>query len=168
MGELVMNQPAAWRHNGEKDKEPLHYTACGLDDIYLKSGYEIVKTPHGEGVAIKKLDELHLAIGCNLAERKKLLSAKELRFLRKHMDLTQSELGKLLGLTSQQVARWEKGESEISGSAEFLLRAYFIQHAGGTLNLQELVSALDEIDAPANEKSFFAKTATGWHAQMAA
>lgn len=163
-----MNKPAAWRHNGEKDKKPLHYTACGLDDIYLMSGYEFVKSPHGEGVAIKNLDELHLAIGCNLAKHKKVLSAKELRFLRKHMDLTQSELGKLLGLTSQQVARWEKGESYISGSAEFLLRAYFIQHAGGKLNLQELVNALDEIDATPNEKSFFAKTETGWRAQEAA
>lgn len=163
-----MNQPAAWRHNGEKDKEPLHYTACGLDDIYLMSGYEIVKTTHGHGISVKNLDELHVAIGCNLARRKKVLSAKELRYLRKHMNLTQSELGKLLGLTSQQVARWEKSESEISGSADVLLRAYFIQHAGGELDLQELVSALDEIDAPTREKSFFAKTASGWHAQMTA
>lgn len=163
-----MNQPAAWRRNGEKDKEPLHYTACGLDDIYLVSGYENVKTPHGTGVAIKNLDDLHLAIGFNLVKRKKVLSAKELRFLRKHMNLTQSELGKLLGLTSQQVARWEKGESDISGSAEFLLRAYFIQHAGGALNLQELVSALDEIDAMPDEKSFFTNTKKGWRAQKAA
>ena len=163
-----MKKPAGWRHNNEKDKKPLHYTACGLDDIYLMSGYAVVKTAHGDGTSIKNLDELHLAIGRNLAERKKVLSAKELRFLRKHMNLTQSELGKLLGLTSQQVARWEKDESDISGAAEFLLRAYFIQHAGGILNLQKLVSALDEIDAPAHAKSFFAKTASGWHPKMAA
>ncbi len=163
-----MKKTVAWRHGGEKDQAPLHYTACGLDDVYLMSGYEIVKTSHGEGTAIKKLDDLHLAIGRNLAERKKVLSAKELRFLRTHMNLTQSELGKLLGLTSQQVARWEKDESDISGAAEFLLRAYFIEHAGGSLNLQELVRGLDENDAPAHEKSFFAKTARGWRAQMAA
>lgn len=163
-----MKKAVAWRHGGETDKDPLHYTACGLDDVYLMSGYEIVKTSHGEGTAIKKLDELHLAIGRNLSERKKVLSAKELRFLRIHMNLTQSELGKLLGLTSQQVARWEKGESDISGAAEFLLRAYFIQHAGGNLNLQELVRGLDENDAPTLEKSYFVKTAKGWRAQIAA
>ena len=163
-----MKKTVAWRHSGESDKEPLHYTACGLDDVYLMSGYEIVKTSHGEGTAIKKLDELHLAIGRNLSERKNVLSAKELRFLRIHMNLTQPELGKLLGLTSQQVARWEKGESDISGAAEFLLRAYFIQHAGGNLNLQELVRGLDENDASPQERSFFAKTTRGWRAQIAA
>lgn len=163
-----MKRAVTWRHQGETDKDPLHYTACGLDDIYLMSGYEVVKTSHGEGTAIKKLDDLHLAIGRNLAERKKILSAKELRFLRVHMDLTQSELGKLLGLTSQQVARWEKGESDISGAAEFLLRGYFIQHAGGSLNLQELVRGLDENDASTQGKRFFAKTVKGWCAQIAA
>ena len=163
-----MKKAVAWRHGGETDKDRLHYTACGLDDVYLMSGYEIVNTSHGEGTAIKKLDELHLAIGRNLAERKKVLSAKELRFLRIHMNLTQSELGKLLGLTSQQVARWEKGESDISGAAEFLFRAYFIQHAGGNLNLQDLVRGLDENDASTQEKRFFAKTAKGWRAQIAA
>ena len=165
---LVMKKAVAWRHGGETDKDLLHYTACGLDDVYLMSGYEIVKTAHGEGTAIKKLDELHLAIGRNLAERKKVLSAKELRFLRTHMNLTQFELGKLLGLTSQQVAGWEKDECDISGAAEFLLRAYFIQHGGGNLNLQELGCGLDENDASTQEKSFFAQTAKGWRAQIAA
>lgn len=102
-----------------KNKKPLHYTACGLDDIYLMSGYEIVKTSHGEGTAINKLDELHLAIDRNLAERKKVLSAKALRFLRKHMNLTQSELGKLLGLTSQQVARWKRMRATFQERANF-------------------------------------------------
>ena len=54
-----------------------------------------------------------------------------------------------------QVARWKKEECDISGTAEFRLCAYFIQYAGGSLDLQALVSNLDEIDAPAYEKSFF-------------
>ena len=163
-----MKQPTAWRHNGEKDKVPLHYTDCGLDDIYLMSGYESVETPYGDGISIKNLDQLHLAIGLNLAKRKKVLSANELRFLRKHMDLTQSDMGKLLGLTSQQVARWEKTESQISGAADFLLRALFIQHAGGKLNLQKLVSELEQLDSRNDEKSFYVPTTEGWQAQIAA
>ena len=163
-----MKQPAAWRHHGEKDKTPLHYTDCGLDNVYLVSGYEIENTPYGEGLAIKNLDQLHTAIGYNLSSQKKVLSGKELRFLRKQMNRTQSDLGKFLGLSSQQVARWEKGESEISGSADLLVRALFIQYAGAELDLQKLAKSLEETDAPLSEKSFYEKTLQGWRYKKAA
>jgi DNA-binding transcriptional regulator YiaG len=163
-----MNQPAAWRHRGEKEKAPLHYTDCGLDDVYLVSGYEVRQTPYGEGLTVKNLDELHKAIGCNLAKQKKVLSNRELRFLRRQMGLTQSDLGKLLGLSSQQVARWEKGDSEISGPADLLVRALFIQHAGGKLDLQKLAAFLEEMDAPVSEKVCFESTAHGWRLKKAA
>jgi len=161
-------KPNPWTYRGEEEKNPLHYTECGLDDVYLKGGYVIEKTPHGEGLSIKNLDGLHKAIGCYLTTQKKALSGKELRFLRKEMDLTQSDLGKLLGLSSQQVARWEKGESDISGSADVLVRGLYIQHVGGNLDLQKLMTALDEIDAPINEKTFFEKTSHGWKYAKAA
>lgn len=165
-----MKRPSEWRHAREKDKEPLHYTDCGLDDVYLLSGYEREQTPYGDGISIKNLDQLHIAIGCYLTRQKKALSGKELRFLRKQLDLTQSHLGKMLGLNSpQQVARWEKGESEISGAADILIRALFIQHAGGHLDLKGLVKALEDLDTPmTDEKSFFEKTPDGWKARLAA
>jgi len=159
---------AAWTHEGEKEKTPLHYTQCGLDDIYLLSGYERVKTAYGEGLSIKNADQLHKAIGWHLASQTKTLSGKELRFLRKQMNLTQSDLAKLLGLISQQVARWEKGECEISGPADRLIRALFIQLAGGELRLEELVKALDELDAPLEQKSYFVNNGREWHAKKAA
>lgn len=165
---MLNTKRKAWRHVGERDKEPLHYTDCGLDDVYLLSGYEVHDTPHGEGISVKNLDQLHVAIGCYLASKRKVLASKELRFMRKQMDLTQTELGRLLGLTSQQVARWEKGESEISGAADVLIRALFIQHAGNELDLKALVSSLDEIDALVSEKSFFEETSNGWRALKAA
>lgn len=155
------------RLKGEADKEPLHYPDCGLDDVYLLSGYEVIKTPYGEGLSIKNLDGLHNAIGCSLARDKKTLSGKELRFLRKHMDLTQSELGKLLGLSSQQVARWEKGESQIKGPAELLLRVLFLEHTCGKINIQKILSALEERDAPLTESLVFENTGEEWRKKAA-
>jgi len=160
-------KPTKWRHKGEADKDPLHYTACGLDDVYLLSGYEVEKTSEGEGISIKKLELLHKAIGCSLVKEKKVLSGKELRFLRKQMDLSQAELGALVGLTSQQVARWEKGESEISGAADVVLRLLYIEHAGGTINMRDLVERLNEMDSSIEEKFFFEKTAQGWKSKAA-
>jgi DNA-binding transcriptional regulator YiaG len=157
-----------WSHKGEKPQPPLHYTDCGLDDVYLVSGYEIVKTHDDEGIAVKNLDELHKAIGCYLAFHKKALAPKELRFLRKQMNLTQSDLGRLIGLSSQQVARWEKAVCEITGPADRLLRALYIQYVGNKLDLQKLAVELEEVDSRMNEKAYFAKTAQGWEQRKAA
>ena len=157
-----------WQHNDEKLKKPLHYPECGLDDVYLVSGYGVVKTPYGKGIVVKNVDALLRAIGCRLATEKKALTGKELRFLRKQMSLTQSELGQIVGLNSQQVARWEKGEYEIPGPAERLVRLLFIQHDGGNVDLRQLLRKLEERDAPATETLIFEKTAKGWHAKKAA
>ena len=157
-----------WKHKGEKIKAPLHYRECGLDDVYLVSGYEIVKTPYGKGVAVKNVDGLLRAIGRQLATEKKVLTGKELRFLRKQMDLTQAELGHFVDLSSQQVARWEKGEYEIPGAAETLVRQLFIEHIGGKLDLRDLLRQLAEQAAPTKEGFLFENTAKGWHTKRAA
>src|SRR5665213_898778 len=103
----------------------------GLDDVYLCSGYEQV--PNGDGtfdITVHDQDGLHRAIGEFLVREKKALSGKELRFLRRQMDVTQSELATLLGTTDQAVARWEKEQTRISGVADTLLRVIYLGHIG--------------------------------------
>ena len=75
-----------WKLNGEPAKEPYHYKGCGLDDVYLVSGYDVDETPYGSGVRIRHLDKLHEAIGLYLVSSRKVLSGKELRFLRMKME----------------------------------------------------------------------------------
>jgi len=122
------------------------YKGCGLDDIYLLNGYDVVNTEHGVGVAVRDIDGLHRVIGENLVTKKKELLGKELRFLRKEMDLTQTELGRFIGLSSQQVARWEK-QSVISQPADYLLRKLYLEHINGKVSLRELVEKLDDKDS---------------------
>jgi hypothetical protein len=38
---------SAVHQSGEAAKPPYRYTLCGLDDVYLMSGYEIKVTEHG-------------------------------------------------------------------------------------------------------------------------
>lgn len=158
-----------WKHKGAEIKEPLHYTACGLEDVYLLSGYDKVETPHGIGLSIKNLDGLHKAIGCYLVMQKKTLNGKEIRFLRKHLDLTQSELGKLVGVTSQQVARWEKDQSPISGAAEALVRVLFLeQFKNKTIKVRDILESLEEKDDTLHKKQEFINTTQGWQPKVAA
>lgn len=46
------------------------YTSCGLDGIFLKSGYSIIETAYGEGVAIDDLEGLHTAIATDIIKQR--------------------------------------------------------------------------------------------------
>lgn len=111
---------------GEAASDPYLYKGCGLDGIYLVNGYEFAEHDGERHVSIFDVEGLHQAIGRHLVESRKGLSPKEIRFLRNTMSLSQSKMAALLGNNSQSVARWEKGECEIPGTAEKLLRAVFM------------------------------------------
>lgn len=106
--------------------ERYRYGACGLDGIYLVNGYTKEVHDGEEHVTIADVDGLHKAIGRHLVVHRKALAPKEVRFLRNTLGLTQAELADRLGNTSQSVARWEKGECEVPGASEKLLRALFL------------------------------------------
>ncbi|MEX2647743.1 MAG: helix-turn-helix domain-containing protein [Alphaproteobacteria bacterium] len=159
-----MSELRQWRLRGQRMKKPLHYTMCGLDDVYLVNGYRRHRTSEGLGVSITNLDGLHQAIGRSMVERKKLLNGKEVRFLRTQMDLTQSELARLIGCDAQQIARYEKGENKIPGPADRLLRMIYLHHFGGGLDVRDILEALDQMDARLDESQVFRVTSEGWQA----
>lgn len=151
-----------WHHAGEKPKAPYHYTACGLDDVYLMSGYEIEETPYGKGVSIKNADDLHKAIGMFLVRNKKNLSGKELRFLRHQMDRTQSELARLLGTSAQMVARYEKEDCEMPGPADRILRLLYSEHMEREIQVRDLLTILDQMDDRQATKMVFERNNGDW------
>jgi len=144
--------------------EPLQYTWCGLDDVYLLSGYELVQTEDGIDTIIHDIDGLHRAIGECLVEHKKALNGKDVRFLRKQMNLTQNDLGRLMSTSDQTVARWEKGEYPIPGPEETLLRVVYAADTKGHVNVREFIEELRALDAPPKEKMVFTDTPMGWKA----
>ena len=99
-----------------------HYTECGLDNVWLDGGVKHHKTAYGPGVSIDDVDGLDAVIANWIVERKSYWSGRELRFLRKRLDLSQKGLADLLGYSDQQVRRWEKGEAEMPSPASRLLR----------------------------------------------
>jgi DNA-binding transcriptional regulator YiaG len=159
-----------WSYSGQSDRKPLQYTDCGLDDVYLVSGYEWVDTPEGKALVIKELDKLLRAIGVHLVTEKKVLNAKEVRFLRKELNMTQAELARYAGLTHQQVARWEKGESEITDSAAAILRLLYLDHySGKRFRIRKLLDKIIETDATTDQRrAVFQKTEDGWEPAVAA
>jgi DNA-binding transcriptional regulator YiaG len=135
----------------EEVREPYHYKACGLDNIYLLNGYHFEEHDGERHAFVHGVDELHKAIGRHIVLNRKGLSGREVKFLRNTLDLTQSELASDLGSNAQSIARWEKGQTEIPGDAEKLLRVLFFAKLATNDELIELrnfiLSRLSELDA---------------------
>jgi transcriptional regulator with XRE-family HTH domain len=107
------------------DGTPLHYTASGLDNVYLVNGYTIEDDPdYGRIVTIHEEDDLLRAIGCSIISRPRALTGSEFRFLRKIMEDTQEELAEAFGVNVQTIANYEKGK-KIPGASDRLIRMMF-------------------------------------------
>ena len=56
------------------------------------------------------------------------MNGKELKVIRKRLKLTQVEIAKLVGVTSNTIARWERGIVKISEPAARLILSMKSQH----------------------------------------
>ncbi len=159
------------RYGQENEQTPFHYTASGLDNVYLLGGYLLEKTSYGDAVTINNIKELHQAIGIHLIGLPRPLSSKEFRFLRKEIGASQQKFGDMLGgLDGQTIARYEKGETAINGSSERLSRMVYAMNLMDRNDLQEMVQSIkDAFDSKLNEDEagiYLNETSDGWLEQV--
>lgn len=123
--------------------EVLHYTDCGLDNIYLSNGFERESHEGEDYISIHNMDGLHIVL------EKTAPNGGEVRFLRTEMGLSQQELGAKLGVSDQSVARWEKGHTDIPGTAIFSFKVLYIfsitPEDERNVILEEFIEALDDL-----------------------
>ena len=100
-----------------------HYLESGLPNVWLANGYRIEQTPYGEGVAIDDVEGLQASIAEALIESQARLSGAAFRFPRYELELSQREIGALIGADPQAVKRWEKTASKVvPGPADRMTR----------------------------------------------
>ena len=107
-----------------------HFKACGLDNVFLKNGYQITNSASGSGVSIDELDTLLSAIAMRIVESERPIQAAEFKYLRLELDLTQETLGKLLDKSGQSIALFEKGKQPIPRLVDVALRNYYCESKG--------------------------------------
>jgi putative transcriptional regulator len=124
-----MSEPASFYIKGRKRMaEAFHYTAIGLDNIYLLNGVTVEATAYGPMVRIDNVNGLHHAIGLHIVEKAELMTGREFRFLRKQLELTQEELAKIMRVTYPTIANYEKGETASLGPADPLMRDLYLRN----------------------------------------
>jgi len=99
------------------------YEASGLPHVTLV-GVEVRRCAGcgAEEVVIPKLDQLHMALVRAVIERPARLAPQEIRFLRKHLGWSGSELARHMGVTPESVSRWENAREPMGPVADRLLR----------------------------------------------
>lgn len=141
-----------------------HYLESGLRNVWLKNGFRMQKTPYGDAVAIEDIKGLHEAIALHLIEKPSRLKGTEVRFLRKEMDMSQSGIGALLGVSAQTIALWEKGKAKVTVPSDRLLRLIVKGNYCGDVDVKELIEQLNQQDeADFNDKKMvFAESRKTW------
>jgi len=130
-------------------KHLYHFLGSGLPNVYLANGYTIENdSEYGELVTIEKQTELMLTIAFRLAVKPDKLTGAEFRYLRKRMELSQSDLGTELRLNEQTIANYEK-HSGAAGAADIAIRYLFLAHVSEDFELaQELRFEAEDLMKP--------------------
>lgn len=149
-------------HTECAEKAPFHYRACGLDNVYLRSGYD-QRTVGGETyTSVQGADDLHLAIAEHLVLRRKVLRGQEVRFLRKFLGWTQADAGDALGISDQSVARYEKDQVPLEGSADRLFRVYVLGKITGKLDPMAVLEEIRQSDSVTSDDLVLERTDDHW------
>lgn len=129
----------------------LRFDDGGLRNVWLENGYAFSDTPYGPAVSYHDLDGLTFAICRALVAKPGRLAGAEFRYLRLHLGLSQRSLGKLLGVTEQSVAGWEK-KGRIPLLADKHLRLLWIEKHNGNVPIVRAMERLNEVERIVEQK----------------
>ncbi|MEY2621798.1 MAG: hypothetical protein RIT26_1618 [Pseudomonadota bacterium] len=126
-------------------KKLLHYTACGLPNVWLEGGYTVKETKYGHAISVKDIDGLHKLLTTKLVEKKGLLAGYEFRFLRVQLGLTQEGLGKLLNVTENAVSLWER-KNTVPNVYNHMLRLMVMAKYSGNTKISEAIERIQVVE----------------------
>lgn len=132
-------------------KNLLHYTACGLPNVWLANGYTRKETKHGTAISVKDIDGLHQLLASKLVEKKNLLTGYEFRFLRVQLGLTQEGLGKFLDVSENAVSLWERKDT-VPSVHDHMLRLMVMAKFNGNTKISDAIERVQTVEKLAYQR----------------
>ena len=140
----------------------LKYDDGGLRNVWLANGYETHDTAYGKALSYRHIHGLTRAICAALVNKPAPLSGAEFRYLRLHLRLSQVSLGKMLDVSEQSVALWEK-RGRIPRLADKHLRLFWIETHNGNEPIVRAMNRLNDVELLVNQKIVARESrAKGW------
>ena len=110
---------------------PYRFTGSGLPHVYLIGvKYRVCKKCQQQMADIPAVRKLMQAIARTVVESDAALTGDEIRFLRKRLGKKSSEFAQLIGVTLEEVSRWENGHVTPGRSADKLIRVFYSMTSG--------------------------------------
>jgi len=153
--------------------EGYHYMDSGLDWVYLRNGYngyEVHKTPYGEGISIHAVDKLHQAIAKNILLSPTRMRGQDCGSCGSLLDISQKGLGIMLGQSRTTIARWEGEPNEpiADQAADRLLRLFYAKKMDSDALVSETINLRAEIYDLEHEARTFEEQQDTWRPAKAA
>jgi DNA-binding transcriptional regulator YiaG len=142
----------------------LRFDDAGLRNVWLANGYEVHDTPYGKATSYHDIHGLTRAICTALVDKPGPLTGAEFRYLRLHLRLSQASLGKLLDVSEQSVALWEK-RGRIPRLADKHLRLLWKEKHAGNEPIVRAMARLNVIERLLSQKIVVRESRRGWVAQ---
>jgi putative zinc finger/helix-turn-helix YgiT family protein len=107
----------------ESHREAYRYDECGLSNVTLLD-VEVRQCPAcgARAPVIRRIEDVHRALAAALVMKPNRLAAAEIRFLRKSLGWSGVDFAAHMGVTAEQVSRWESGAKPMGATADRALR----------------------------------------------
>jgi transcriptional regulator with XRE-family HTH domain len=127
-------------------RQNYRYTECGLNSVTLKD-IIVFNCECGSIVPeIPRIGNLHEIIAFDILSKDSLLSAEEIRFVRKVAGYSSTELAQVMAVTKGVMSRWENGKATIGKESDRLLRfACFFNIAKSTAPDTDVDDVLEHV-----------------------
>ena len=112
-------------------EHPYHFTDSGLPNVYLIGiDYSVCPKCGKQSAEIPAVKQLLKLIARLVVEGEGRLTGAEIRFLRKRLGKKATEFAAIIGVTAEQVSRWENDSNSPEPSTDKLIRVCYALLAG--------------------------------------
>jgi putative zinc finger/helix-turn-helix YgiT family protein len=119
---------------------PYRFVGSGLSNVYLIGvKFRVCRSCNAKIAEIPAVKQLMISIARAVVEGDSPLSGEEIRFLRKRLGKRSSDFARLVGVSLEEVSRWENDHNAPGRSADKLIRILYSVLSGDS-HLRERVN----------------------------
>lgn len=124
------------------------YNEIGFNGIFITGGFEQIPDDNSHVIKIQSARDLHLCVMRSLCECDASLNGAMIRFMRLELDISQAQLGTLLGLEGRQMMSfYELNKRKMPLVTQEALKRMVLAKISGSLSVQQFDKQI-KIKAP--------------------